>query len=249
MRSRATAPPRIALPSPHRADRFARAGQSTLGKSSQKRSALSLSSCTRKSARRNVLSVAEIIALYGQEGFRRMEQARHHVGAKELMVFATAAASSPSLDLRSHPVSFLHDLAQGRAGRAHECAAPARAISRPLPTTASAIADCATFLEPRAALCAGSATSERPAFRSTSPPAAARLIDTVGRCCRTRQVVRAKDGGGCRCPLVSRTRRSTKLCGAEPGPTSTQPLDPWIISASLRLRSSGERATMESKPF
>ncbi len=50
----------------------------------------------------NGLSVAEIIALYGQEGFRRMEQAalEQLLARKELMVLATGGGSV------SEPLSF-----------------------------------------------------------------------------------------------------------------------------------------------
>ena len=52
--------------------------------------------------RQNGLSVAEIIALYGQEGFRRMEQAalQQLLARKELMVLATGGG------IVSEPVTF-----------------------------------------------------------------------------------------------------------------------------------------------
>src|SRR3569833_2556017 len=52
--------------------------------------------------RQNGLSVAEIIALYGQEGFRRMEQAAlvQLLARKELMVLATGGG------IVSEPVTF-----------------------------------------------------------------------------------------------------------------------------------------------
>ena len=51
------------------------AGKSTLGKMLAKKIGWSFVELNKEIERQNGLSVAEIIALYGQEGFRRMEQA------------------------------------------------------------------------------------------------------------------------------------------------------------------------------
>jgi XRE family aerobic/anaerobic benzoate catabolism transcriptional regulator len=67
------------------------AGKSTLGKMLAKKIGWSFVELNKEIEAQNGLSVAEIIALYGQEGFRRMEQAAlgQLLARKELMVLAT----------------------------------------------------------------------------------------------------------------------------------------------------------------
>src|ERR1700728_4033524 len=67
------------------------AGKSTLGKLLAKRIGWSFVELNKEIEAQNGLSVAEIIALYGQEGFRRMEQNAlgQLLARKELMVLAT----------------------------------------------------------------------------------------------------------------------------------------------------------------
>ena len=67
------------------------AGKSTLGKMLAKKIDWSFVELNKEIEAQNGLSVAEIIALYGQEGFRRMEQAAltQLLARKELMVLAT----------------------------------------------------------------------------------------------------------------------------------------------------------------
>src|SRR3569832_299495 len=78
------------------------AGKSTLGKMLAKRIGWSFVELNKEIEAQNGLSVAEIIALYGQEGFRRMEQAAlgQLLARKELMVLATGGG------IVSEPVSF-----------------------------------------------------------------------------------------------------------------------------------------------
>src|SRR6202040_1905763 len=66
------------------------AGKSTLGKMLAKKIGWSFVELNKEIERENGLSVAEIIALYGQEGFRRMEQAAlgQLLARKEPMVLA-----------------------------------------------------------------------------------------------------------------------------------------------------------------
>jgi XRE family transcriptional regulator, aerobic/anaerobic benzoate catabolism transcriptional regulator len=67
------------------------AGKSTLGKMLAQTIGWSFVELNKEVEAQNGLSVAEIIALYGQEGFRRMEQAAlgQLLARKELMVLAT----------------------------------------------------------------------------------------------------------------------------------------------------------------
>ncbi len=78
------------------------AGKTTLGKKLAERIGWSFVELNKEIERQNGLSVAEIIALYGQEGFRRMEQAAlvQLLARKELMVLATGGG------IVSEPVTF-----------------------------------------------------------------------------------------------------------------------------------------------
>jgi len=78
------------------------AGKSTLGKMLAKKIGWDFVELNKEVEAQNGLSVAEIIALYGQEGFRRMEQAalEQLLARKELMVLATGGG------IVSEPLSF-----------------------------------------------------------------------------------------------------------------------------------------------
>ena len=78
------------------------AGKSTLGKMLAKQIGWNFVELNKEIEAQNGLSVAEIIALYGQEGFRRMEQAAltQLLGRKELTVLATGGG------IVSEPVTF-----------------------------------------------------------------------------------------------------------------------------------------------
>ncbi len=78
------------------------AGKSTLGKMLAKKIGWSFVELNKEIEAQNGLSVAEIIALYGQEGFRRMEQRAlgQLLARKELMVLATGGG------IVSEPVTF-----------------------------------------------------------------------------------------------------------------------------------------------
>jgi XRE family aerobic/anaerobic benzoate catabolism transcriptional regulator len=78
------------------------AGKSTLGKMLAKHIGWSFVELNKEIEAQNGLSVAEIIALYGQEGFRRMEQAAlgQLLARKELMVLATGGG------IVSEPLTF-----------------------------------------------------------------------------------------------------------------------------------------------
>jgi XRE family transcriptional regulator, aerobic/anaerobic benzoate catabolism transcriptional regulator len=78
------------------------AGKSTLGKLLAKKIGWSFVELNKEIEAQNGLSVAEIIALYGQEGFRRMEQAAlgQLLARNELMVLATGGG------IVSEPLTF-----------------------------------------------------------------------------------------------------------------------------------------------
>ena len=78
------------------------AGKSTLGKILAKKIGWSFVELNKEIERQNGLSVAEIIALYGQEGFRRMEQTAlgQLLAHKEPMVLATGGG------IVSEPLTF-----------------------------------------------------------------------------------------------------------------------------------------------
>ncbi len=78
------------------------AGKSTLGKMLAKKIGWSFVELNKEIEAQNGLSVAEIIALYGQEGFHRMEQTAlaQLLARKELMVLATGGG------IVSEPVTF-----------------------------------------------------------------------------------------------------------------------------------------------
>jgi XRE family aerobic/anaerobic benzoate catabolism transcriptional regulator len=78
------------------------AGKSTLGKLLADKIGWSFVELNREIEQQNGLSVAEIIALYGQEGFRRMEQAAltQLLARKDLIVLATGGG------IVSEPISF-----------------------------------------------------------------------------------------------------------------------------------------------
>ena len=78
------------------------AGKSTLGKMLAKKIGWNFVELNKEIEEQNGLSVAEIIALYGQEGFRRMEQSAltQLLARKELMVLATGGG------IVSEPITF-----------------------------------------------------------------------------------------------------------------------------------------------
>ncbi|MGB8399293.1 helix-turn-helix transcriptional regulator [Bradyrhizobium sp.] len=78
------------------------AGKSTLGKMLAKKIGWSFVELNKEIEAQNGLSVAEIIALYGQEGFRRLEQAAlgQLLARKQLMVLATGGG------IVSEPLTF-----------------------------------------------------------------------------------------------------------------------------------------------
>src|ERR1700746_1426574 len=78
------------------------AGKSTLGKILARKIGWNFVELNKEIEAQNGLSIAEIIALYGQEGFRRLEQAtvQQLLARKELMVLATGGG------IVSEPLTF-----------------------------------------------------------------------------------------------------------------------------------------------
>jgi XRE family aerobic/anaerobic benzoate catabolism transcriptional regulator len=78
------------------------AGKSTLGKLLADKIGWSFVELNKETLRQNGLSVAEVIAMYGQEGFRRTKQAAlgQLLSRKELMVLATGGG------IVSEPLTF-----------------------------------------------------------------------------------------------------------------------------------------------
>jgi XRE family transcriptional regulator, aerobic/anaerobic benzoate catabolism transcriptional regulator len=89
-------------PAAQRRTSFAGIGKSTLGRMLAKKIGWKFVELNKEIEAQNGLSVAEIIALYGQEGFRRMEQAAlsQLLARKELMVLATGGG------IVSEPLTF-----------------------------------------------------------------------------------------------------------------------------------------------
>ena len=156
------------------------AGKSTLGKLLAKKIGWSFVELNKEVEQQNGLSVAEIIALYGQEGFRRMEQAAlgQLLARKELMVLATGGGivSEPltfDLILSSFYTIWLKAEPQEHMARVRK-----QGDLRPMADDRSAMAELRTILLSREPLYArASAVVDTAGL--TVDTAAARLIDAV----------------------------------------------------------------------
>jgi XRE family transcriptional regulator, aerobic/anaerobic benzoate catabolism transcriptional regulator len=156
------------------------AGKSTLGKILAKKIGWNFVELNKEIESQNGLSVAEIIALYGQEGFRRMEQnaLQQLLSRKELMVLATGGG------IVSEPLTF--DLVLSsfytvwlKAGpEEHMARVRRQGDLRPMADDRSAMAELRNILISREPLYARAATVVDTAGLSVDS-AAARLIDTV----------------------------------------------------------------------
>src|SRR4030081_2958493 len=156
------------------------AGKSTLGKMLAKKIGWSFVELNKEIGAQNGLSVAEIIALYGQEGFRRMEQAAlgQLLARKELMVLATGGG------IVSEPLTF--DLIQSSFYTIWLKAEPEEHMARvrrqgdlrPMADDRSAMAELRTILLSREPLYARASAVVDTAGLSVDS-AAARLIDAV----------------------------------------------------------------------
>jgi XRE family aerobic/anaerobic benzoate catabolism transcriptional regulator len=156
------------------------AGKSTLGKLLAKKIGWNFVELNREIEAQNGLSVAEIIALYGQEGFRRMEQAalQSLLARKELMVLATGGGivSEPltfDLILSSFYTVWLKAEPEEHMGRVRR-----QGDLRPMADDRSAMAELRNILLSREPLYSRAAAVVDTAGLSVDA-AAAKLIDTV----------------------------------------------------------------------
>jgi XRE family transcriptional regulator, aerobic/anaerobic benzoate catabolism transcriptional regulator len=156
------------------------AGKSTLGKVLAKKIGWNFVELNKEIEAQNGLSIAEIIALYGQEGFRRMEQnaLNQLLARKELMVLATGGGivSEPltfDLILSSFYTIWLKAEPEEHMGRVRK-----QGDLRPMADDRSAMAELRNILVSREPLYARASATVDTAGLSVDA-AAARLIDTV----------------------------------------------------------------------
>jgi XRE family transcriptional regulator, aerobic/anaerobic benzoate catabolism transcriptional regulator len=156
------------------------AGKSTLGKMLAKKIGWNFVELNKEIEAQNGLSIAEIIALYGQEGFRRMEQAAlgQLLARKELTVLATGGGivSEPltfDLILSSYYTIWLKAEPEEHMARVR-----GQGDLRPMADDRSAMAELRTILKSREPLYAR-ASAVVDTARLTVDAAAARLIEAV----------------------------------------------------------------------
>jgi XRE family aerobic/anaerobic benzoate catabolism transcriptional regulator len=156
------------------------AGKSTLGKLLAKRIGWNFVELNKEIERENGLSVAEIINLYGQEGFRRLEQAavQQLLARNELMVLATGGG------IVSEPLTFDHILSSfytiwlKAEPEEHMARVRKQGDLRPMADDRSAMAELRNILKSREPLYARAAAVVDTAGLSVDA-AAAKLIDDV----------------------------------------------------------------------
>jgi XRE family transcriptional regulator, aerobic/anaerobic benzoate catabolism transcriptional regulator len=156
------------------------AGKSTLGKILAKKIGWNFVELNKEVEAQNGLSVAEIIALYGQEGFRRMEQTALNqlLARKELMVLATGGG------IVSEPLTFdlvlssFYTIWLKAEPEEHMMRVRRQGDLRPMADDRSAMAELRNILVSREALYARASATVDTAGLSVDA-AAARLIDTV----------------------------------------------------------------------
>jgi len=156
------------------------AGKSTLGKMLAKKIDWSFVELNKEIEAQNGLSVAEIIALYGQEGFRRMEQAAlgELLVRKQLTVLATGGG------IVSEPLTFdlvlssFYTIWLKAEPEEHMARVRGQGDLRPMADNRSAMAELRTILRSREPLYArASAVVDTAGL--TVDEAAARLIEAV----------------------------------------------------------------------
>jgi XRE family aerobic/anaerobic benzoate catabolism transcriptional regulator len=156
------------------------AGKSTLGRMLANKIGWSFVELNKEIEAQNGLSVAEIIALYGQEGFRRMEQAAlgQLLARKELMVLATGGG------IVSEPLTFdlilssFYTIWLKAEPEEHMARVRRQGDLRPMADDRSAMAELRNILLSREPLYARASTTVDTAGLSIDA-AAARLIDAV----------------------------------------------------------------------
>jgi XRE family aerobic/anaerobic benzoate catabolism transcriptional regulator len=156
------------------------AGKSTLGKTLARKIGWSFVELNKEIEAQNGLSVAEIIALYGQEGFRRMEQAAlgQLLARKELMVLATGGG------IVSEPLTFdlilqsFYTIWLKARPEEHMARVRGQGDLRPMADDRSAMAELRTILLSREPLYARASAVVDTSGLSVDA-AAARLVDAV----------------------------------------------------------------------
>jgi len=156
------------------------AGKSTLGKLLAKKIGWTFVELNKEIERQNGLSVAEIIALYGQEGFRRMEQAAltQLLARKEPMVLATGGG------IVSEPLTFdlilssFYTIWLKAEPEEHMARVRGQGDLRPMADDRSAMAELRNILLSREPLYARASAVVDTAGLSVDA-AAARLVDAV----------------------------------------------------------------------
>ena len=156
------------------------AGKSTLGKVLAKRIGWNFVELNKEIERENGLSVAEIINLYGQEGFRRLEQGavQQLLARKELMVLATGGG------IVSEPLTFdlilssFYTIWLKAEPEEHMARVRKQGDLRPMADDRSAMAELRNILKSREPLYARAAAVVDTAGLSVDA-AAAKLIDNV----------------------------------------------------------------------
>jgi len=156
------------------------AGKSTLGRMLAKKIGWKFVELNKEIEAQNGLSVAEIIALYGQEGFRRMEQAAltQLLARKELTVLATGGG------IVSEPVSFdlvlssFYTIWLKASPEEHMARVRGQGDLRPMADDRSAMAELRNILASREPLYARASAVVDTAGLSVDA-AAARLIEAV----------------------------------------------------------------------
>lgn len=166
------------------------AGKSTLGKLLADRIGWGFVELNRQIEQENGLSVAEIIALYGQEGFRRMEQTalRHLLARNEPVVLATGGG------IVSEPLTFdlilssFHTIWLKAEPEEHMARVRGQGDLRPMADDSSAMEELRTILRSREPLYARAAGVLDTAGLSVDA-AAAKLVDMVAPVVRRDAVV------------------------------------------------------------
>ena len=156
------------------------AGKSTLGRMLAKQIGWRFVELNKQIEEENGLSVAEIIALYGQEGFRRMEQAAlgKLLARKELIVLATGGG------IVSEPLTFdlilssFYTIWLKAEPEEHMARVRRQGDLRPMADDRSAMAELRTILLSREPLYARASTVVDTAGQSVDD-AAARLLGAV----------------------------------------------------------------------
>ena len=156
------------------------AGKSTLGKMLAKKIGWSFVELNKEIEAQNGLSVAEIIALYGQEGFRRMEQAAltQLLGRKELMVLATGGGIVSEALTFDLILSSFYTIWLKAEPEEHMARVRGQGDLRPMADDRSAMAELRNILISREPLYARASAVVDTAGLSVND-AASRLIDAV----------------------------------------------------------------------